>query len=383
MVRVVDAVVVGDGPAGSALAAALVGRGVPSVLVGRNQTWEATYGSWTDDLDGLGILGDSDVFAFRTPSIGLVTHRGWPIGRPYGVIDNDALRRVLRRDVEHVLGEASSVTPTRVALVSGEELRARIVVDARGWRDARGARPVPRQTAFGVVLEAPVDGSLGLPTLMDWSEVAPPSSCEIPSFAYALPVADGWLIEETVLAAVPAVPPDDLAPRLAARLNRPVDELVAAARRVERVDIPMGGPLPDRRSGVVGYGAGASMIHPATGYSVASSVRLAETVAEAIGQGCPAGAVWDAVWPASMRRTRALHDYGLDVLLRLGRAEIAAFFDAFFDLDEADWRRYLRIETPPAEIAAIMLRNFAAADWRLRRRLVSANPRAFARLLRP
>ena len=45
-----------------------------------------------------------------------------------------------------------------------------------------------------------------------------------------------------------------------------------------------------------------------------------------------------------MRRTRRLHDYGLEVLLRLDGAELATFFDAFFDLPEDVWAPYLRVD---------------------------------------
>ena len=38
------------------------------------------------------------------------------------------------------------------------------------------------------------------------------------------------------------------------------------------------------------------------------------------------------MWPRPLRRSRRLHDYGLEVLLRLGPTELAGFFDAFFDL---------------------------------------------------
>jgi len=42
--------------------------------------------------------------------------------------------------------------------------------------------------------------------------------------------------------------------------------------------------------------------------------------------------VHDSVWPRPLRRTRRLHGYGLEVLLRLDQDELATFFDAFFDL---------------------------------------------------
>lgn len=396
-IETVDAIVAGDGPAGSALAAALVRCGVEVRLVGRDDPWRATYGTWVDDLDTATVLAGHDVLAHRTPDIAVVTSRVRRIERPYGVIDNARLRSVLRSGVEHrradvvAIDRAGSGRHDHLRLDDGSTLAGRVVVDARGSSPAATVG-VPRQTAIGVVLDEPPDGYLGAPVLMDWSvpEPADPGAGP-PSFVYALPVDDGWLVEETVLAARPRTDAPHLLDRLARRLDMSSGELERSARRIEHVDIPMGGPLPARRGDDLGFGAAAGMIHPATGYSVASSLRRATPVAVAIGTVLaddPASVdvvrdrVRRAVWPRAMRRTRALHDYGLDVLLGLDAAQIAGFFDAFFDLPTEHWARYLRIETPPTELAATMLRVFGAADWGMRRRLVSANPRAFARLAR-
>ena len=49
-----------------------------------------------------------------------------------------------------------------------------------------------------------------------------------------------------------------------------------------------------------------------------------------------------------LRRTRRLHDYGLEVLLRLDQDELATFFDAFFDLPIEVWAPYLRVDASAA-----------------------------------
>ena len=85
------------------------------------------------------------------------------------------------------------------------------------------------------------------------------------------------------------------------------------------------------------------------------------------------GAIWDAVWPPSLRRTRRLHDYGLEVLLGLGPAELASFFDAFFDLPVDVWAPYLRVDSPPAAVLRTMSAVVRRLPWAMRRRLV-ANP---------
>jgi lycopene beta-cyclase len=388
----IDVAVVGDGPAGSALAQALTRRGVKTVLFGADRRWDATYTSWSDDLDDVALVDGADIWMHRFESVAVNLERSSTVQRAYGVIDNDALRTVLRRGVEHRLGTVASAADTG----------ARTVVDATGWPSGldRSDRvllerdEISWQTALGVVLPHPPPGPLGSPTIMDFSE--PPVSGEVgvPTFAYAFPVADGWLIEETVLAG-PAIDPELLAQRLASRLGEPVEPLLDRATRIERVRIPMGVPIPPRLGrgagvgacgGAVRFGATGGMIHPATGYSVASSLRAADRVAEAAAEVLQRGgqqddfagvrAIAEAVWPASLRRTRRLHDFGLEVLLGMDAADIRSFFQTFFELPTDRWAAYLRIDTPPGELARVMTSMFVRADWRLRRQLVTGNPRS-------
>lgn len=133
------------------------------------------------------------------------------------------------------------------------------------------------------------------------------------------------------------------------------------------------------------------MIHPATGYSIGAALRRADPVARSIASELERGddgsvidldAVRDAVWPSAARRSRHLHDYGHDVLLRLDRDGVNSFFEAFFELAPEAWVDYLRIDTPPARLAAVMTKMFAVAPWRLRARLVTGDPRRFIRMLR-
>ncbi len=384
--RIPDVEVVGDGPAGSALAAALDRHGVDVVLVGPDRPWPATYGTWTDDLDGLAVLhGASDVWQFRTPSIRARFGRERTIERGYGVVDNAALREALRGGLHH----------RRSEVVDSNELAARIVVDATGWPSRlhpSHSKELGWQTAFGVVLPAPPDGPLGTATLMDFSDASSDANHDdvgVPTFAYALPVADGWMVEETVLTARPSIAPSRLVDRLAARLGRRREDLLADAIRTEEVAIPMGAPPAASIGNVMAYGAAAGMINPTTGYSLATSLGAASGVAERVAQALEAPgliepAVLDAtVWPTASLRTRALHDYGLSVLERLDADGIRSFFDAFFDGPAAQWSSYLRVDAPPTDVARTMRAMFARASWPLRAELVRSNPRPLARVLRP
>ena len=385
-----DVAVVGDGPAGSALAQALVARGVDVVLIGEDRPWDATYTTWVDDLDGVTMLAGADIWLHRFDSVHAHFEQPRTVTRSYGVIDNDRLRSLLRADVTH-----------RVETVrSADECDARLVVDATGWpsglddadRRTLDARPdsMSWQTAFGVVLDDAPGGPLGQPTVMDWTDAPDGGDLDVATFAYSFPVTDGWLVEETVLAG-PAVDADRLAVRLASRLDEPVDALLVRARRIERVRIPMGAPLPPHatRTGPVRYGAAAGMIHTATGYSIASTLRAADRVATVIESELGHGgfpdrdAITHAVWPRALRRTRRLHDYGLDVLRDMDSSQIRSFFATFFDLPTPQWSAYLRIDTAPRELAGVMAAMFSRADWPLRRRLLEGDPRLLLGVLRP
>lgn len=408
----VDVAVIGDGPAGSALARACRLAGVEAVLIGDDAPWTATYSTWTDDLadpSAVELVDVDAVVATVSPEVWAHGARAHLLRRAYATFDNLRLRSALRTDVDHRIARANSVTPAdvgddvghRIELDDDGVVHARVVVDATGWpaRFARrGGEQAPAwQTALGVVLPAPPDGDLGRPTFMDFRSVVDgsgtPSSIGphgVTTFCYSLPMADGWLVEETVLAARPAIEPIALLPRLAARLGRHPDDVLADAVRTEYVRIPLGGSRPGPEQPVIAFGAAAGYVHAATGFSVAASIRAAPRVAASIQQALMVGSgvadpapIADAVWPAAMRRTRVLHDFGLEVLLDLDDDEIRAFFDAFFDLPIEDWTAYLRVDTPPREISAVMTRLFRSSSWQLRRRLAGRNPATLARLLRP
>jgi lycopene beta-cyclase len=63
-----DVAIVGDGPAGMALAAACRELGIAAIVLGRGEPWTATYGTWRDDVAHL----PDDVFASITPRVVVV-----------------------------------------------------------------------------------------------------------------------------------------------------------------------------------------------------------------------------------------------------------------------------------------------------------------------
>jgi lycopene beta-cyclase len=382
-----DLVIIGDGPAGLALGAAAVDVGLDVVVVGDDRPWLATYGTWADDVPGF-----EPAFAASSP-IDVVTLDRRRLGRAYATFDHTALRLLIDRAPRH-LGRMTSVQHhddhATVVLADGERVRGRLVVDAAGARVRPGAE-VAAQTAYGLVFDHRpdvVDGDAAV--LMDWRSPGARWRDD-PTFLYVIPLGGGrWLVEETSLARARPMPHDELRARLASRLG---DDLTAQAEAVELVHIPMRSGVPDRSSLTIGFGAAARYVHPATGYSVAASLRAAPRVATAVRESLSAKTatsdprsrherVWEAVWPSSQRDARALHDYGLDALLRLPAADVQAFFDAFFALPEALWSSYLRVDTDASTVSRVMTQVFRSVPWSVRRRLATGSPLPLLRLLR-
>lgn len=373
-----DVIVLGGGPAGAALAHSLAKRNVDVVVISPTTPWHATYGSWRDDVAGaeLGAPLES-VLRGSWNTVRVVGSREHLLHRPYVVFDNSRLRASLLRDVPAVEGMVDNVSSSRdtstVRLASGALMEGALVIDATG------SRPVPQgeggaQTAYGLTVDLRTAQRVGvLPgvfTLMDWSQP--------PTFLYGAPFSDGSvLVEETSLYAHPPRSLEYLEERLRARLK---PEGATTTNGVERVTIPMGGPLPDRSTRVVAFGASAGYVHPVTGYSVAASLRAAPRVAEAIRVSLVqqrrgdvlAKATWDAVWPATQLRTRAWHAMGLEVLRTLPDAAVAEFFDAFFSLPMHQWSAYLRVDASPREVRRAMLGVFRGVGAATRLRLMSS-----------
>lgn len=388
-----DAVVVGKGPAALACAAALGERGLAAALLGPAGAvhWPATYGVWADELANAGcppLLEDSWATA--------VVHAGREhrLRRTYGRVDNARMAawlgdRCAFGGVREIEGQAAGIergaSSTTVLLHGGGRVEARVVVDATGHRPAllpRPEHPAPAfQTALGWTVEADEHPfAANEAVLMDWRDghLAPAERGGVPTFLYAYPLRDGRLfVEETALAARPALPLD----RLEDRLRRRMQAMGVRVRRVaarEEVWIPMGGALPRRDARVVGFGAAGGFVHAATGYSLVRSLAAAPALAYAVSAALGArnatperavAAAWDAIWPAGRRRRTALSRFGMEQLLAMDGDAAREFFDAFFALPDADWRGYLGDRMTAREVSGVMARLFTRAPRSTRRRL--------------
>lgn len=374
--------VVGAGPAGVALAGACGDLGLATALVdvAPDRPWTATYGMWASELPA---ELPADVVAARAAGrVVALTDRllGWE----YAVLDVPALQSHLTDGLTGVRVHSGRVVgsprPGVVALADGTEIRASVIVDAGGQarplNTRRRGRERAAQTAYGMFLDEQTVAPLIAPgeaLFMDWRQEHGEDGW--PTFLYVIPLGGGRvLVEETSLARRPGLPLPTLHRRLCARLAR-YGIAPSADAPVERVAFTVDHPR-HRAPGVVGFGAAAPLIHPATGFSLATSLRLAPQVAAAVAAHLPRGpehaiaAARDAVWPRSARVVHHLRRVGLEALLRMPPDDVPAFFEQFFELPEQHRWTYLTARDDVAGNVAALTHLFRASNRRLRGHLV-------------
>jgi lycopene beta-cyclase len=373
-----DVVVAGAGPAGLAVAAACATRGLRVALVAPHlRPWQQTYCLWSDELDAVTTAllgtGSGPALGHRYPATVVRTSTGQrDLDRGYARLDNDVVHTLLLDQLsaggQVVLGSVAEVGQDageqRVTLADGTTLTAGLVVDARG-----GGPGTAQQRAWGERVTGDVGDLVppGSALFMDWVTLRDPATPQPPVFLYGMALDDGTtLLEATSLAARPPVP----LPHLRDRLHRLMAE--AGLRTVEdpeRVAIPLDAAV--RRGAGVPVGAAAGLVHPATGYSVATSLRTGGDVADAVLAGADAAAVRSLVRGARRRATLGMFAVGREVLLGLDEEETDTFFSTFFTLPPPAWNAYLDTGSPPSAVAATM--------WRVARALPPAGRRSLAR----
>ncbi|MDQ3761287.1 MAG: lycopene cyclase family protein [Actinomycetota bacterium] len=381
----IDVLVAGGGPAGWAVAAACARLGLDTHLAdpAPERPWRATYGAWRGEL-----LADADPAVAATgrgEAIGTTAHR---LGWEYVVLDNAALRdgfaaapvKVVKGRVRDARPDPGGVTVD----LDGSQWRTAILLDATGaTRSVLGAaarQSAAEQTAVGVLVDTDTARHLVAPgsaLFMDWR----PHHGETgwPTFLYAVPVtSDRILLEETSLARRPGLRLAVLRRRLHARLAH--HRIAVPPGGEERVRIPVDRPLPaaqNWRGPVVPFGAASPLVHPATGYSVATALRLAPRVATAVqdalqrgGSAAAGAAAWRTVWSPAALAVHTLRRRSLESLLRFPPDLVPNFFDVFFALPQIHRWAYLTGREDVRGTAAAMGALFAASPWWLRRRLV-------------
>lgn len=376
-----EVIVVGAGPAGRALASRLIAHDVTTTVIDPHptRTWHATYASWAEEIPSW--LPSAAVSAVAA-SVATYCPQRSVINSPYAVFDTAALQQCLDLDGARVIrAHARQVLPDRVIL-DDTEISAPRVIDCRG-----GSSRGPQQSAYGIVVPASVADPIlcGDPAvLMDWRRPAELGKDPAPSFLYAIPLGSGRvLLEETCLAGYPALPIPALRARLMLRLRAagvdiPADDDASggysATGAQERVMIALAGaPRKPWRCHPLGYGAGAGLLNPTTGYSVGQSLAAADAVAEAVAGGGEPGA---ALWPLTARAVWDLRLRSLSVLLDLDPAQTQDFFAAFFAMSASRQRRFLHDRTDLLGMLGSMARVFAGLDSRTRLRVLRSVCRA-------
>lgn len=387
-----DLLVVGTGPAGLAITAAAAAEGlrVANLSPGGVTPWRNTYGVWYDELAPLGL---TDLLANRWQDVSAYFGpQEAALPRTYGRLDNNRLQAHLLKRCEQgevrwlhgtAVGARHDARGSSLSLSDGREVTARLVVDASGHTPALVTRPahppLAYQTAYGIL------GTFSRPPLRpgqllfmdyrsDFSAASGP-----PTFLYGMDLGDGrFFLEETSLAARPAMSFALLERRLEQRLA----QLGTALREVhdtERVLFPMNAPLPLPQR-VIGFGGAASMVHPASGYMVATVLAFAPQLAATFRYGLDTGLpldeiahrAWATLWSDARQRQRQLYLLGLEALLSFDTPQIQRFFSTFFGLPTALWQGYLSGTLSHSALAGAMGQLFLRSPPTLRWALASS-----------
>lgn len=394
-----DLCVIGSGPAGLGLALACAERGLRVALVAPQPraAWPNNYGLWLDDAERFGLL---DHVARRWDRSEVVLGgRRVELGRGYVRLDNarwqaDLLARaeaagLAIRDAG-VTGLVHQGDRAQLELDSGAQLEARLVVDASGCRSrfvARETGALPGyQVAWGElhdVIPVELAAAADVMRFMDWTPSPAAADGLPPSFLYAMPLPGGQVfVEETVLVGrPPSGEPSEWFEPLRARLHARLPSLAAgpAPREIERCVIAMGGGLPRRGQPTLAFGGAAGFVHPASGYMLAVMLHRLARVADELAAVCreglalaPARArVEQAIWTDGERRAWQLYAFGMEVLVELDHAGVERFFAEFFALPPARWRGFLAGTDATTTLMSTMLRYYARAAPRIRRRLTA------------
>lgn len=273
-------IILGLGPAGAYLGHRATARGLKVLGIDPAERWHATYGGWVAGL------ADAPLHWRGFPSVrfgGL----GYQLTREYGIIDNERWRAQLL-DFEVIQRTAEVISAHKVR-VGEQDFLADVVIDARG------TMPVPPlQQALGWFVD---DG----PTAwMNWDG---------DTFLYSFPTASGHLLEETVLATTEIHPWEELEAQLRKRFPG------AQPRATEKVLISLTGR--DWPGPALAFGARAGFVNPITGYSLETSISMAEPTLDALWVG------GQLPWrTARFRADRALSLRLQRVLLRLEAAQV-------------------------------------------------------------
>lgn len=402
---VLDLVVIGCGPAGLALAAESAKLGLSVGLIGPDLPFTNNYGVWEDEFRDLGLEGCIE-HVWRDTIVYLDDGDPILIGRSYGRVSRHLLHEeLLKRCVESGVSYLSSKVERIIETANGQSLIAceqnitvpcRLATVASGAASGKlleyevGGPRVSVQTAYGVEVEVennPYDPSLMV--FMDYRDFVKHKvewiEAQYPTFLYAMSMTPTRVFfEETCLASKDAMPFDLLKKKLMTRLET-MGVRVIKTYEEEWSYIPVGGSLPNTEQKNLAFGAAASMVHPATGYSVVRSLSeapkyaavianiLRESHSNKVYQSWNANIAmqaWNTLWPQERKRQRAFFLFGLALILELDIEGIREFFHTFFRLPNWMWQGFLGSTLSSADLVLFAFYMFVIAPSNMRMCLI-------------
>lgn len=150
--------------------------------------------------------------------------------------------------------------------------------------------------------------------------------------------------------------------------------------------IPVGGSLPNTEQKTLAFGAAASMVHPATGYSVVRSLseapKCASVLANILRQHYSKNMLtsssipsistqaWNTLWPQERKRQRSFFLFGLALILQLDIEGIRSFFRAFFRVPKWMWQGFLGSSLSSADLMLFAFYMFIIAPNDMRKGLI-------------
>lgn len=405
--ELLDLVVIGCGPAGLALAAESAKLGLKVGLIGPDLPFTNNYGVWEDEFKALG-LEECIEQVWRDTLVYIDDNNPIYIGRAYGrvsrhLLQKELVKRCFESGVSYLSAKVERIMEgldghSLVACERDINIRCRLATVASGAASGKlleyevGGPRVCVQTAYGVEVE--VENSPYNPDLMVFMDYRDYSKqnfqsleAKYPTFLYAMPMSPTRIFfEETCLASSDAMPFDLLKRKLMARLQTMGIRIIKTYEE-EWSYIPVGGSLPSTEQRNLAFGAAASMVHPATGYSVVRSLseapKYASAIANIIRNEQSKNAIlrqrnienismqaWNTLWPQERKRQRAFFLFGLSLIVQLDIEGIRTFFRTFFQVPKWMWEGFLGSNLSSGDLVLFAFYMFILAPNGLRTRLV-------------
>jgi len=142
--------------------------------------------------------------------------------------------------------------------------------------------------------------------------------------------------------------------------------------------IPLGGTLPVVPQRNIAFGAAAGLVHPATGYSIVNSLKMAGSVADAIAKGIESGDqdgyvddAWKIIWNDERRRQMGFYQFGMELIESLRLEQLRQFFRTFFALPRNYWTGFLSHRLSSLDLMGFALNTFFVGSNELRFLLVA------------